>query len=130
MRAEVDQPPDIEDFARDYVNGAKPRFTPYAKYSQVADAVFVYTKDEPAFHKRVDGMFTILYSENREFLGCIVKSIKSLWDDAPPGSATFEAVFERYVTRNPKVIWRFNKQDLGFNPQDLGPVVRQEVALT
>jgi hypothetical protein len=114
---------DIAAFAEQFVRGAKMKFQPYASYSRTADAVFVYTKDEPAHHKRVDAMFTILYSEERRFVGCIVKGIKSLWESAPPQNVTFEMVFEEYVKRNPKVVWRFNPM------QDLGPVKGQELQL-
>ena len=109
MSVDHSQQRSIAEFADAFVREAKPTtFQPYASYSATADAVFVYTKDELSHHKRVDGMFTILYSEDRQFTGCIVKGIKSLWDNAPPGTTTFEAVFEQYVKRNPKVIWSFN----------------------
>lgn len=119
--------------AEEFVKVRKPAFKPYASYCSTADAVYVYTKDVPSFHARVDDMFTIMYDKDRQFTGCVVKSVRALWEGRPPTSTTFEAVFEQFVSRYPKVSWSFcdaDGQKVPFAPaRDLATVRTQELAL-
>lgn len=53
----------------EFVARANPKFAPYAHWSDAAQMLFVFLKDEPGIDVRVDENLTLIMNSRREVIG-------------------------------------------------------------